>query len=247
MNQFLYYIPGDPSSVAAAGLAYAFECEPTRRGCLHGPDGGQGVVASADDEGIGYYKDRQTWVQIPGSPCWLGWYIDRKPGPTDLARKQQLPGVSVRLGDENDWLVVRARRYFPIDDTLAPACVLPCARVLHQDGSWTRGGIKGKYKPLWDTAKRFWDAAIGADSAEGVDDSWVSDACAQVLGVNYRLCKTEAFALDLLDDETCTAIMRVLCDIATFEEWYEEKKKTGAAVLNGDSGPQAETPSLLQQ
>ncbi len=56
-----------------------------------GPDGQPGLLVlphSSPDESRnplpGYHPQTQTWQQLPGSDCWIGWQTDNPPTPLDL-------------------------------------------------------------------------------------------------------------------------------------------------------------------
>jgi hypothetical protein len=226
---FLYYQPDGESPPG-----YAFDGPPPcTRACLRGPDGGKGVTLGASADGLGYYPDRQTWRKLPESNCWVG--CDTLPGPRELRRARQLPGVPVQLGDGNEWTIPYARRFVESDDVVIPVCALPRCREMGDDGKWGRGEVVGKYKPLWQIATEAWDAFGG----EATSEEWECQACAVVLAANYRVSETEISMLGLFDDLAVVSILKALTDIDTFIDW--NKKKQQHAAQNGLCGVEGAT------
>src|SRR5688572_15772379 len=115
MAGFQYYLPGwsrdsiTPKEIEAAGLAYAFEKpgrKSVRRVLANGPDkadggSGQGLVladpARVDSSQTGIYQDWQTWRKHPTANYYVGVNKNELPGPDDLAREKQIPGVMMEL------------------------------------------------------------------------------------------------------------------------------------------------------
>ena len=89
MAGLLYFIDGKDRSIKLdeihkLGLDYAFDKQPTPSGVSgRGPSGSAGVVLAdpkrVPTDKIGYYLDKQTWLQMPGKPVWVGFYTDDRP------------------------------------------------------------------------------------------------------------------------------------------------------------------------
>ncbi len=274
MAGFLYFLPGQNRGIKiadlqAAGLGYAFERRMSPREVLGGgPDGNPGVVV-ADPESvpdIGYYADRQTWRKIPGSRNWLGYLTHNRPTPADLQRDQVLDGHWITLADGNEWLVPIARgsveETFETpggakDTRLAWCRNLPEATSIDDDeGHWIRDGVLARYRPLWDTATRWWDARSGAkipDAEEGkptrvtFDFDGTNDGALLALQANYRVSKIEAAALGLFDDQCVVEILDALIDWPTIEAWLKKKARSIADSSSTDDGPPVDGPATDPQ
>lgn len=254
MSGFLYYLPGKETpkldDARAVGLAYAFEGEFKFRGCHSGPDGTIGAVCAVTTEGLGYYPDRQTWRQIPGSPVWLGYVKDAPPPPEDLARTEQLSGHRVKLGDGKAWLCPVARGVADNGDWVGHYLALPAKVTLSDSGEWTIGEVEERYRELWSLALSFWDVFSGSvkgdDSPVSFDFAGSLDAAVTCLQANYRIGRTEAAALGLFDHQAVKAglVLQALVDWPSWDLLLK-KRLLQAALSPTDAGQPEGTPAIV--
>lgn len=248
MAGFLYYVPGGDAGITLdrveeVGLGHALSKGLGKRGVAKGPDGKAGVViADPGVKRIGYHPDDQTWAQIDCSDNWIGYYTEDPPKPVDFARKKQLGGHWVTLGDDEKWLILVARGLTEEDGDLRYYVALP--EVLGRDGEeWATKGVAPKYARLWGIATTCAEGELSGQTA-------MCEAAAEVLSVNYqRLGPIEIEALGLFTTGTVGEILAALIDIPTQVE-IESKKKREASELNStsdaglpDSTPATDPPS----
>jgi len=272
MAGFLYYVSGGHSGMtlvdlARAGLGHAFERPPAKTEVLRGPDGQAGLVV-ADERTLGreirYIPDQQTWRRLvsqlptPNSQLvpWVGLYRGDRPGPEDLARKEQLQGHWVRLADDRDWLCPIARGWAEQDGQLRWYHSLPQVLELDEQGQWRHGPVLARYAPLWDlalqwdeTLLRGWEERNDAESGEEVvmalKFQGAVEAAVRALGVNYRIGPTEAAMLGILTGPLAGEILNALVDLPTRREWAEKKMTNGAhAGGNIADGARGSTPAI---
>lgn len=262
---FYYWVPDQRATIQreqlhAYGLSYAIEDRHTARGCDNGPDKRHGVVVCHGDNRngkLGYFPELQQWKQIPSSDVWVGVYLDAKPRPDDLSRADQITGRWLTLDDGNRWLCPMARRWVEMDSRLLWDYNLPRRLTLNEEGVWLPGEVKPRYEKLWQLAMAYEDvAAKAAANTDGdvvrftFDD--IDGLAIGALQVNYRVGPVELDLLGIYDDQARQAIVRVLLDADTREEWI--KKKLREAGLDGQSlsagpGPQTaeETAATARQ
>lgn len=244
----LYYLPGrkqaSPEAIRAAGLGYLLDGAgglPSAEVPHSGPDGKGGCMAALVPHGAGEVAISAlvrglTWAQLPGSQAWLGWRAEDPPGPTELARREQVDGHEVELGDDRRWLV-------PVARCLDGGTRLP--RRLAWDGAeWSAGEVLERYRALWEASGRIWDAIRDAagGAADDVSDAAVAArptfteecnvACA-ALAVNYRLGAGEVSLLGLFEERAEIRAIKALIDWPTLAE---VKKKLAAAPASSAPG-----------
>lgn len=174
-----------------------------------GPDGSGGVILQAipvhaDCRGLGYFPDRQTWVNLPGelpedAGIWWGWNHDYPVTPDDLRRPAALEGHEVRLG-EHVWTVPVLRR-----GGIRPA--LP--QTLVRRNGRTELRLRREWEHVWAAAGRAWDLLTTVPSAEWDE---VYDLCRTILRVNYRVGDPELELLAVLDTENFREVLKAACD-----------------------------------
>jgi len=248
---FLYFIPGKVKTMSLsradvndAGLGYAFESSPVCCGTKAGPNEEAGTViasvASIAGRRIGYYPKQQTWMEIPRSPCWIGWFNDAIPQPQNLRREDMLPGPSVRLSDGNWWQIPLARAVSSDEEDYEVQSAIPAARVLDESGQWVRGAPEARYAKLWDVANEVWDSVL--EATESISDdkmelSFETDACVLALQANYRVASIEISVLGLLTDQTVSKIIKAMIGIDRLLERLKKKKDlSGDDTSDGDLG-----------
>lgn len=215
-----------------------------------GPNGKPGVVfadaARLGDATIGYYgPERQTWKPIPvaeGEPSlYIGWYNAMPPTPVALARRDQLNGRAIRLGDGGEWILPTLREWRGDDGA---SCCLPRPVTRTASGAWLYGEVLPAYLALWNQACALWDALIEAVSRDGDSDrGYVSyefpglqDFACDVLSLNYVLSWREVSALGLFLPGTAASIAESSVDFPTFRAWIQKKTERAAAGENSSLG-----------
>lgn len=79
-----------------------------------GPDGEAGTVCSWKKgnpqlDAPGGIPERFSWTRVPKTDLWVGHDDSLPPGPVELARKTQLQGTRLTLGDGRAWEIPTAR------------------------------------------------------------------------------------------------------------------------------------------
>ena len=238
MSGLLYYIPdvqrhriGDMDQY---GLVHVFgnsARDQTVAEVRVGPVEHSGVVIADKnaDMKVGYYPGEQTWRKIPKSEAYVGYYADNKPTPGDLARKKQIQGHFVTLGNGNGWLVPTARQY--VDEGMY-RCALPTIAAVNDDGEWDETEVRSQYVELWNIAQRWWDSlSQSLAEEEGVEDdkpvqfnfSDLLDSAVSALSTNYKIGKAEASLLELLDVSTAQEVLLAVVDWPTVKSMLEKK------------------------
>ncbi|MCG8407565.1 MAG: hypothetical protein MI923_20400 [Phycisphaerales bacterium] len=265
MAGLLYFIDGKDRSIKLdeihkLGLDYAFDKQPTPSGVSgRGPSGSAGVVLAdpkrVPTDKIGYYLDKQTWLQMPGKPVWVGFYTDDRPKPEDLQREHPLPGYRVKLADGQEWVVPVALT--PADsDGFQLQHVLPTIAVLSEEGELESGSVEAKYAPLLKVAMEWFRAVLRRDFA--ADPKQVADFpefssktvfrnAMTVLAQNYRTGPVEIASLKLFNEECASNVLDCLIDKPSIIEFLEKKRD---AVASGspsvNAGPEASCQTTVQ-
>lgn len=165
---------------------------------------------------IKYFPKEQTWRQIPGSECWIGYYNDDSPKPDDLAKEKKLPGHVV-----DGWTIPLAR-----DFTNGRACNLPRSMDLNESGDWIRGEVKREYRELWSIAVKWWDY-IGQSPGDDPVSVKLFDACElamSTLSHNYDVGRLELAVLAVMTDEFVGDILDALVDVPSLNEIVKKNK-----------------------
>jgi len=259
MSCFLYYLPNHTremisrQEIERAGLGHAFapHSEPicnALRGS--GPDGGQGAIVTLSDR-YNYKPAEQTWEQ--GVGYWVGMWKDSPPTPDDLQRKEIVPGDMVTLGDDNAWIVPKARRWSMEDDPAAwpqPDIELERRIVFKADSQGRHrpfyGAVVPKLAELWGLAETDLKMRYGIAS-EDEQKTWGEDVYANALRVlqfNYALGPVECNLLGLFVTGTYQAIFDALGDWHTWRAFMDQKKRTQDALPSSSSGPGDTPPSI---
>lgn len=239
MTVFNYFLPDrraiSLADLVAAGLGYAFAPETadtpratfTPRPVIGGPGGANGIiVAPLDDRLPGYFPAKQTWKQDPAG-YWAGYWNDAPPTPDTLARSNQIGGAWLRLEDGRDWLIPKARHFDEFDGEIVAVQQLPARLVRDELGNWVQGGIKERYRRLWDLTTEFVQAVC--DDRQEFDKL---DALAvEAFQVNYRVAEIELDLLGVYDLESRDRTIRIVTDLDGFAELLKKKQ------ARRDSGP----------
>jgi len=239
MVGFLYEADGARSSIdldgiAAIGLGYAFENAPECSECLReSPLGGRGLIfADSKRTGgkrTGWYPEQQTWRELPeidGQPRRaIGYWNEAKPTPADLARSTMLPGLLVRLADEQMWQVPTVREYD--EGSNEWRCELPCLFDYNGKGELVRGLPLPAHKHLWDVTAPVASILFGAgDDATSVTDQQMCDVAVALLQANYVISLPELVVLGALSDNGLLAfIVHAATNRPQLLSWIEELQK----------------------
>lgn len=249
MGGLLYFAAerrGRPTldDLAAWGLGYAFDRQPTPCECRPGPGGGAGLVLADDRQvsRIGYFPDGQQWRRIPRTANYVGFVTEDPPAPESLAKPTLVPGHRVRLRDGNDWMIPVARGTASQDGGLVGCMALPTATDVDEEtGEWRRGQVVPEHRDLWGMAQAWWDVllpaiATSAKARETGDpdpkiklDFEIPDVALAALATNYRVSAIEVALLGLFDETVEQAIANALVDWPTWLAFWE-KKTAGLAV-----------------
>lgn len=248
MAAFYYWIPMDraPTNTSAvlrilteAGLHYAFDERVTTRTSERGPDGMRGVVVVAGDNAdgkLGWWPEEQTWKRIPRSEIWCGMFKEDVPTPDSLIRDDTISGEWLTLDDGRRWLIPCARRFKEHGEDIYPLENLPKRLTLNDDGEWVPGGIKSRYRKLWDLTCGYADAWSKAlqDKAEGgtgvlqIPDETLLHTAVEAVKTNYRVGAIELDMLGVFDQEVMWKVLAVLIDEKTFHAWAKKKVREQA-------------------
>ena len=215
----------------------------------------------------GYYPAEQTWKQVDkvrvgkefdllpdaaarlekdagardkyvaANAPWLGWYNDlaRKPTPEHLLRLWPIDGPMVELGDGNQWKA-------PIIRTVPRRRItLPQSLSLQDDDS-IETETKPEFVEFQTLSDEIWDHYWGIDGKE-LDDAGVLGCVIKCLNLNYRLSRTEARVLKLLDSENWRHVFRASNNFSLLEELMadNEKKESQRQQSELSAGPTEST------
>jgi hypothetical protein len=243
---FLYYFPKTGGKFAVPdSIAYCKDrgASINRREVLQGPNGsGAGWVISIGDwpaESVGYYPDRQTWAELPGTPTepplYVGRMNDATLDPGRLARPAMLDGHPVELGDGSVWMAAVARGF----DTEASQFYTPLPKSLTYDPTsnrWRPKQVAKEYRRFLELAISYGDAhdTAVAEGKTQFDFAEIDELAILALQCNYRIGPAE---LSLFDDvytvPARTALVEVALDFPTIRKWAQ--KKTESAGVGSDT------------
>lgn len=234
MSCFLYF--AKDTTKLPAQLRYAFESEPAVNVITGKGIGGNHGAIFCVDAGKGRYNEQaQTWIDIPGTTLKLGWYTDDSPTPESLARKKQIDGHLVELGDGNKWLCPAARRYVKEGAELRWTISLPQVFSLNDDGQWVMGQVRQQFMELEKIASTYWDHRYGDKRGQVMNDEQFIKSAVSVLSHNYRVSEIEVSALELFDETTVKPIMDSLIDEQTLIRHFQEQSDDEDEKKNEDS------------
>lgn len=233
---FLYYFPGqvisDPKrfprqaeTLEKCGLTDVFRDGSIsyREIVTGGPNGGGGCVVGLvnDPTGgatVGYYPDRQTWVEVKDADDktthWLGW--DVLPGPADLLRGKAPEGHLVEMGDGNKWLI-------PCVTAVSSEMItLPQTMQMNAKGELTAKVLPG-YEALIAESAYWWDLfQNGGQYSYG--RYW--QYAVSLLAVCYRIGRAEANALSLILADSTSRLRVVSASLGIPDIEAQSQKKT---------------------
>jgi len=236
MPNLIYFTPKTQTMGQAkaaldkAGLGYVRKVKPNY-GQGAGPGGGGGSLVGVPDargevdlHRLRYAEAGQTWLRVPGSDVvMVGCWDDAPPLPEDLARKTQVEGHWVTLGDGRKWLVPAARHWQLEDGEPRWLLALPTKRTVTPEGKWVEGPVAARFRDLWDRVVRITeseDKALQNADESALDWLNVDVQCGLVvdaLAVNYRVGPAEVALLGLLQTGIFLAVLDALNDKPTLK------------------------------
>lgn len=239
MAGFLYAAPSASAPtldlVREWGLGYAFDKSPTSRQVDGGPGGMRGHLF-ADGARLGralkYEPDAQRWRRIPGErELWIGYYHDAPPTPTELLRREIVPGHTMRLADGREWILPVVRLWDADEGQSVSA--LPCLYDLDDHGHLIRGEVQAAHRWLWDLTEPAWCALVNESD---VTDQQLLDVAARLLGANYVVHAIELVLMGALSPQVRPAgLVALSLDFTTWHAWREAQKKNASASITARS------------
>lgn len=253
---FLYFIEGtdraDAATLRAKGLAHVlFESGPAdihHTAANKGPGGKPGVTVRVGPPGmkaVKFWPDDQEWRALPGGHgTYIGWWKDEPVTMASLARRQQIPGVPVKLLTGETAIVPVARRWTMAEDGGGGfACALDQAAGIDSDGNWTIGQVVASQASLWGLAQKFHAMAMAsveaqrqnADGSVTIQITDLLDDALAALAANYRIGRAEAAAMGIFGERVAWNVLCALTDWDTFTAWADDAAKKAAAAPAGSS------------
>lgn len=220
MAAFLYFTE---KTDTIKDYRYAFDSDPQKVEVFaKGPNGGKGfmwfdrrwtnqIERVRPNDGI-------EWHKI-GDAVWCGCYQDDTPTPADLLVDDPIPGEGVLLGDGNEWLIPKARRF----EESGFVCALP-RQYKYVDGRWARASVLERHKDLWEACEK-WDQAINVSESDGESTTVVIDEIFEIvmpaIRTNYRVSDHEVSILGLVTEENFHRICFAMVDLSTAKKKYQ--------------------------
>lgn len=253
MAGFCYFLETQDSSISRetieeVGLGYAFENSPECSESLaETPTGSHGVffadhVRLGEGMRAGYFPDEQEWLVIPATDpkIAVGYWSKHKPSPEDLMRESPLPGLAVKLADENFWTVPTVRK--PTGQEWH--CELPCRLTLNEQGRLVSGTPLSKYQRLWEITEPVAKRMLEADTHKGepLSDEQAASIAVELLQANYVIDVPELVLLNALATD---GSLGIVCSVAVMKDrllsWIDTLQKksndqqtdTGSISANG--------------
>ncbi len=251
MPGFLYFLNNVQATprkeeLAALGLAHAFSkvpqmpSPPLVSGFACGEIQGLSGMILFDPERVepgraGFFPDRQTWIQLPGSEgkVFVGVDNSQIPTPGELQRVNMLPGSPVELGDERTWIVPIARSWSECDERLVWSDEVPRSMTVLPDGRWGPGEVVPRYRELWEIGDLYCSLCLGDPSEEQkrkINEYGSFSAAAIVLAVNYLVGPAECSLLRILDTHNALQILDALIQRADLRELAQKKRRQAVAT-----------------
>ena len=231
---FIHFSPKAHGPEMPEQLAYAFEQKPAHAEIIgQGPDGGTGVLWFDQEYHrsrvkCGYYPDVQTWQKWGHADLYTGYFTNQPPTPEDLRRTRTIPGLNVKLGDDNEWEIPIVRQY---REDIGFLQTLPREAELDGNGEWTSGTVMPEYAELDDAAWAWFEFIKQAIEESDDDDQevvveipQVYKWCQTMLEANYKVGPIEILMLKLFNDVTRPEIMNASIDLPGFIDNVKKKE-----------------------
>lgn len=230
--QFLYFLKDAPAQVNLTewGLSHVgTESKKLANRQVAAQHMGNGLLVTRGDTDICRVDpsgDNQVWHKMPkrfvgDREIWCGWWLDKMPNATTLARKQQLEGVLVELVGGQKWLVPVLREYTQIEPQLQYRLNLPRQIDCDSDGELTYGRVLKPFDKIWERAlpeaEQMISYFIATKRWHIVSPESVFVA-GDILGINYHVSAFEVLKLGLFGDNEAKSTMMVAFDFSKIEE-----------------------------
>lgn len=230
MSGMLYYyrgIVGKPSDENLKSCGLSGQAVKTVRGVEDFADHSQGSIFTINgkcdnDLEVGFYPDRQEWMDIPDTKLSIGYDTKNRPVPNDFLKKDYIDGHKVKLGDEHEWTIPLARKF-------QEGCVLPKTHMMIKAGELVEVPVK-KYVKLGDLADKLQGllpALFGKESKGDLSfistDLKIFNVCVEILQTNYNLDFREISILQLLNSDNRIKILTSVVDAQSIEKWMSEE------------------------
>ena len=201
---FAIYLPGktgaNPEHLAGVGLGDLLAPDdhaPSYTSLHPGPDGGAGVAVhwggsmarSADFE----------WTKNPRGNFWFG--RSGQLGPADFARRRQLDGRAVIMGDAQEWTIATARQ-------------LPQFLSFTSTGK-VSANLVPQFKRYYEACWAFWNLVSTPDADQRVTIKWADAAVfiGLALSINYRVNVDVAAWLELMRTDRLFEVPEAACEL----------------------------------
>jgi hypothetical protein len=216
MASFLYFSTQIPDKAAVATVLkfpHPPELVSSIVGVERGPDETRGHVWTLTEQAlhtphnptpVGYYPDRQKWVQV--GRYWVGWFLADRPAPRDFQRGATCDGHAVRCIDGESWTVGVARKWTGEN-------ILPMTFGIEPSGASCMKPHP-QHVELWERAEKIWFQMTDKRGQREPEMTW--DDCVSTvvmaLQLNYRISGDEVRALELFDVTALRDGVRAVCD-----------------------------------
>lgn len=173
-----------------------------------------------------FKPDEQEWMQSFNKNYWVGFYLEDPPTALDLAKKTQLSGHLVTLGNKGQWLIPVARKF-------AEGAIMPLTLGIGSNGEIITKtlseyiGFSGRAEKYYlETMREVFDFKID----NMIEDKDKVKLAFEAIMLNYHLSFEEIFALDLINTLNLREVCEAVIDIPTVNEVTkqmnrDEKKK----------------------
>lgn len=222
----------------------------------NGPNGQPGLIvvdAEVSKNLVQYDPRGQTWTQSLDTDAWIGYAGKTPPRVASLARRDMLPGRSVKLTSGETIQVPVAQRFVDVEGRLYTATALPQALGRDRDTKqWIPKTIVAKYQTLWNHLQGYiaaQETALREADVEPGESVWfeyagLHDLTIAALTANYRIAHDEVEILGIYDQSTQSKILAVLTDQETRDAWV--KKKLAALTSDGSIFADGPTQSTTE-
>jgi len=249
MAHYLIFVPGAAGvsteclkHVGLAELLRDDEPGPDAIECDRGPGGKSGLLMTwrTGDPAVDprlMMHDRLEWKpavridhpelgELKAKRYWIGIDLDNPIKPSDLARKNQVRGLNITLGDGMTYAVPTISR-FPNSYQLA-------------DGGEIKRVVKEQYAEFYrlgmsvaaDVLDEFEKVETIRDRVPDIDDYSIEVTAvdglrliAAAIALNYRLNWELVYLLGLLDESTAAMALMAFCELQEIRETIDAKKK----------------------
>lgn len=196
---------------------------------IAGPGGGRCVLfGDMAVKDIRFLPDKQKWLKSYNEKYHVGYYLDSPPSAAELARKKQLAGHKVELGDGKDWLIPVARKF-------AEGSVLPLALGIGAKGEIIVDELE-EYIGFSGRAARYYRETLRQALRIEVEPMEIDDQiklAIEAIMLNYHISIQETFILKLINSvnmsEICGAVIDTPSINAVAKQMAEDKKKVDPA------------------